>query len=158
MMNRGCLAASVGIAALLAVAATAFADSDAETIAAGNKAPYGAYLTADDGHAVYMFTGDHDNGTSACQDACAKAWPPVTTGAAPVAGPGIQAGLLGTLKRGDAMQVTYDGKPLYYFVGDKSAGTTAGENITHFGGSWYLVSPGGKGIGPTGAAEGNGSW
>ncbi len=157
MMNKGALAASVGIAVLLAVAATAFADSDAETIGTGNKTPYGAYLTADEGHALYVFTADH-GGMSACQDACTKVWPPVMTGAAPVAGPGIQANLLGTIKRGDSMQVTYAGMPLYYFVGDKGPGTIAGEDITHFGGSWYLVSPGGKEIEPTAATRSTGSW
>lgn len=146
-MKKGIIGACIAAAMLLAAAPVVLADSDAETIAAGNKAPYGAYLTADEGHAVYMFTADH-NGMSACDGACAKAWPPVTTEGAPIAGPGIEAKLLGTIARGSATQVTYAGMPLYYFVGDKGAGTTAGEDITHFGGSWYLLSPSGAKIEP----------
>lgn len=143
MPKRVFVAAAIGVAACLTVGAAAYAES--ETVATMTKAPYGAYLTADEGHALYMFTADH-NGMSACEGACAKAWPPVMTSGKPEAGPGINASLLGTLKRGDGMQVTYDGMPLYYFVGDKGAGTTAGQDITHFGGSWYLVAPSGKKI------------
>lgn len=152
-LGIGALAAS---ALLLALAPTAFAEADSETIATADKAPYGTYLTADEGHALYMFTADHD-GASACAGACAKAWPPVMTEGAPVAGPGIQASLLGTIKRDGSMQVTYAGKPLYYFVGDKGAGTTAGEDIKHFGGAWYLVAPSGKEIDPDagGTSSGN---
>ncbi len=54
--------------------------------------------------------------------------------------------MLGVIPRkSGAKQVTYDGKPLYYFKGDSAAGSTAGEGIDHFGGEWYLLSPkGGK--------------
>ncbi len=155
-MSKGILvAAALGVAACFAVGAAAYAES--ETVAATTKAPYGAYLTADEGHAIYIFTADH-GGMSACDGACAKAWPPVMSTGKPVAGPGIEASLLGTLPRSGGMQVTYAGKPLYYFVGDKGPGTTAGEDITHFGGSWYLVSPSGQEIEPKKAAKSGGSW
>ncbi|MGH7156215.1 MAG: COG4315 family predicted lipoprotein, partial [Acetobacteraceae bacterium] len=83
---------------------------------------------------------------SACNDACATAWPPMMTSGAPIAGTGVMGGMLGTIQRTGGSQVTYDGKPLYYFVGDHSAGTVAGQGITHFGGSWYLVSPRGMAV------------
>jgi hypothetical protein len=62
----------------------------------------------------------------------------------------VEASALGTIANGSAQQVTYHGHPLYYFIRDKSAGSTAGEGITHFGGSWYVISPAGKGIQPNG--------
>ncbi|MGH7085421.1 MAG: hypothetical protein ACREFN_10585, partial [Acetobacteraceae bacterium] len=63
-MSKGILvAAALGVAACFAVGAAAYAES--ETVAATTKAPYGAYLTADEGHAIYMFTADH-GGMSAC--------------------------------------------------------------------------------------------
>ncbi|MGH7121726.1 MAG: COG4315 family predicted lipoprotein [Acetobacteraceae bacterium] len=161
MTKRKAVAAAIGAAVLLAVAPTAFAEADGETIATASKAPYGAYLTADQGRALYMFSADH-NGASACDGACAKAWPPVTTEAAPVAGAGIQARLLGTIARNGSMQVTYAGKPLYYFVGDISSatgrpGSTAGEDVKHFGGAWYLLAPSGEEIDPDAVTKSNGN-
>ena len=155
MQNRTALTASLAFVALLGATAAALAGP--EKLMTQSMAPYGTYLADDDGHAVYMFTADH-NGMSACQADCAKAWPPMMTSGAPLAGTGVNASLLGTIPRDGGMQVTYAGKPLYYFVGDKAAGSTAGEGITHFGGSWYLVSPSGKEVEKTAAKQGNGSW
>ncbi len=101
------------------------------------------------GRTVYMFTGDMQ-GMSMCSGPCTKPWPAVLTTGAPTAGSRVQASALGTITNGSAQQVTYDGHPLYCFIRDKSAGSTAGEGINHFGGSWYVVSPAGKGIQPDG--------
>lgn len=143
MAAKFALAASLSLAALLAASAAAFAAP--EKIVTRDSSTYGTYLTSETGHAVYLFTADSKD-KSACEGSCAKAWPPVMTSGAPVAGPGVDASMLGTISRDGSMQVTYDGKPLYYFIRDKTAGTTAGEGINHFGGSWYLVAPNGKGI------------
>jgi hypothetical protein len=40
-------------------------------------------------------------------------------------------------------QVTYNGKPLYYYEKDSSPGDTKGEGAKQYGAEWYLVSPGG---------------
>jgi len=62
-----------------------------------------------------------------------------------VAEAGVDAGMLGTIKRADGTtQVTYNGMPLYYYAQDKKAGSTMGEELKQFGGKWYLVSPEGK--------------
>ncbi len=42
------------------------------------------------------------------------------------AGPGVKAAKLGTVKRNGVVQVTYGGKPLYFFVGDTAAGPGEG--------------------------------
>ena len=44
------------------------------------------------------------------------------------------------------MQVTYNGHPLYYFVGDTKPGDTTGEGINAFGGGWDVLSPSGMKI------------
>jgi predicted lipoprotein with Yx(FWY)xxD motif len=55
------------------------------------------------------------------------------------AGPGV-TGKIGTIKRTDgSTQATYDGHPLYTYVGDKSPGQDGGNNITLNGGLWKDV-------------------
>lgn len=128
------------------------------TLRTASKAPFGSYLADANGRAVYLFTADQ-GGVSHCYDACAKAWPPVLASGKPMAGSGIAAGMLGTHPRRDGtQQVTYHGMPLYYFVGDKAAGSTAGQDIDHFGGSWYLVSPQGSEIEASAAKKTGSSW
>ncbi|MGH7119705.1 MAG: COG4315 family predicted lipoprotein [Acetobacteraceae bacterium] len=135
------VAVSLTLGALLAASAAAPA-AEPEKLVTQHSASFGTYLSDDDGHAAYLFTAD-SKGKSVCEGACAKAWPPMMTSGAPVAGPGVDAKLLGTIPRGGGMQVTYDGMPLYYYVGDNGAGSTAGEGIKHFGGEWYLLAPNG---------------
>ena len=54
---------------------------------------------------------------------------------------------LGTITRSDGTkQVTYDGHPLYYFVGDSGPGTAAGQGSDNFGAKWWLVSPAGSDV------------
>ncbi len=54
---------------------------------------------------------------------------------------------LGTITRSDGTkQVTYDGHPLYYFVGDSAAGQTNGQGSDNFGAKWWLVAPSGAEI------------
>jgi predicted lipoprotein with Yx(FWY)xxD motif len=54
---------------------------------------------------------------------------------------------LGTITRSDGTkQVTYDGHPLYYFVGDKGAGQASGQGSDGFGAKWWLVSPAGADV------------
>jgi predicted lipoprotein with Yx(FWY)xxD motif len=100
----------------------------------------GMALVDEDGKTLYLWEADK-NGTSTCSGACAAAWPPVTTSGAPVAGSGVDKALLGTVKRADGTeQVTYNGHPLYYYVGDTAAGLAKGQGSKDFGASWYVLS------------------
>jgi predicted lipoprotein with Yx(FWY)xxD motif len=57
------------------------------------------------------------------------------------------AGKLGTTMRSDGKtEVTYNGHPLYYYVGDKKPGDMTGQGLNAFGALWYVLSPGGKAI------------
>ncbi len=59
-------------------------------------------------------------------------------GAAATAATGV-SGTIGTVTRDDGTtQVTYNGKPVYYFAGDQSAGQTNGQGI---GGVWSVATP-----------------
>ena len=66
---------------------------------------------------MYLWVKDTGD-MSACTGACAGAWPPVTTTGTATASGSAKASDLGTITRSDGTkQVTYDGHPLYYFVG-----------------------------------------
>jgi Secreted repeat of unknown function len=43
----------------------------------------------------------------------------------------------------ESEQATYNGHPLYYFVGDSAAGQTNGQGSDNFGAKWWLVAPSG---------------
>jgi predicted lipoprotein with Yx(FWY)xxD motif len=111
-----------------------------------NSSKLGRILVDAKGRTLYLFEKDK-GATSSCYGACAGGWPPYTTPAAPQAGGGATASLLGTTTRTDGTtQVTYKGHPLYYFVGDKSAGEVTGEGVDAFGAKWYVLAPSGNKI------------
>ena len=96
------------------------------------------------GRALYAFTSD-PRGRSTCNGACAAAWPPYVVRGKLHAGSGTRASLLGTTRRTDGTrQVTYAGKPLYYYVGDRRPGEVRCQNVIGFGGLWLVVRPTGR--------------
>ena len=104
--------------------------------------PFGRVLFDGSDRALYAFTRD-PRGRSACYGACATAWPPYIVTGTLRAGPGTQRSLLGTTRRRDGkQQLTYAGKPLYYYVGDP-VGQIRCQNVREFGGLWLVVEPGG---------------
>jgi predicted lipoprotein with Yx(FWY)xxD motif len=97
-------------------------------------------LTNGGGYTLYWFAPDTPS-KSTCYGTCAAYWPPVT--GRPIAGPGV-TGKLGTIRRtGGATQVTYDGHPLYTYVGDSAPGQSTGNNINLNGGFWYEMTASG---------------
>jgi predicted lipoprotein with Yx(FWY)xxD motif len=103
-------------------------------------------LVGSNGHTLYLFQADK-KGTSACSGACAAAWPPVTVTGTPRAGSGVSQALLGTIKRPDGtVQLTYNGRPLYYFTADTAARTAHVQGIKAFGAEWYVISASGSKI------------
>ena len=106
----------------------------------------GTFLVDAKGRALYLWNADHGS-MSTCSGACAQAWPPLTTKAAPKAGGKAKASLLGTTTRSDgSREVTYAGHPLYYFEGDTMAGQTTGQGSNGFGAPWWVVTPAGKAL------------
>ncbi len=105
-----------------------------------------AFLTNGSGRTVYLWAKDGMN-MSDCSGACAAAWPPVPATGKLTATGGVKASDLGTITRSDGTkQVTYDGQPLYYFVGDSGPDQTAGQGSDAFGAKWWLVAPSGAKI------------
>jgi predicted lipoprotein with Yx(FWY)xxD motif len=98
-----------------------------------------------DGHGFVLYAFTKDRGRSACSGACAKAWPPYVVSGGVRAGAGVKSSLLGTVRRtGGSRQVTYAGRPLYYYVGDRRPGQILCQNVSEFGGLWLILRPTGK--------------
>jgi predicted lipoprotein with Yx(FWY)xxD motif len=103
----------------------------------------GTFLTGVDGLTIYYFSVDTVPGVSACEGDCLVAWPPVTVpeGGTVAAGEGV-TGVLGLITATDgSTQVTYDGRPLYYWQGDTEAGMTTGQGV---GDVWWVATVDGQ--------------
>jgi predicted lipoprotein with Yx(FWY)xxD motif len=121
---------------LIAAVAVAAVGAAKPAVTVGDSS-YGRILFDGRGFALYAFTAD-SRGHSNCTGACAKAWPPYVVKSAP------HGRLLGTTRRRDgSLQVTYTGRPLYYYVGDRRPGQILCQNVVEFGGRWLVVRPGG---------------
>jgi predicted lipoprotein with Yx(FWY)xxD motif len=126
--------------------AAAGGSSSGSSVITTASASGGTFLTDGSGRAVYLWSKD-SGGMSACTGACASAWPPVTSSATVTAHGSAKASDLGTITRSDGTkQVTYDGHPLYYYVGDSGPGTSSGQGSDQFGAKWWLVAPTGSDV------------
>ena len=109
----------------------------------------GTVLVTNKGFALYMFAPDAARHVT-CTGDCATAWPPllVHAGETAAAGPGVRTGLLGTAPNpGGGRVVTYDGWPLYTYLGDAAPGPAAGQGADDDGGYWYVMRPSGQIVG-----------
>jgi predicted lipoprotein with Yx(FWY)xxD motif len=126
----------LGVAVANAGGQPAAAASGAQVILKTTKIGGVTVLTNANGLTLYWFAPDTP-AASKCTGSCAAYWPPVT--GSPKAGPGV-TGTLGTIKRpGGSLQATYDGHPLYTYVGDSGPGQAHGNNLNLNGGLWYEV-------------------
>jgi predicted lipoprotein with Yx(FWY)xxD motif len=143
MSSRTTLAAAlIAVAALVAACSGAATPPPAAaTVMTATVGSQGTLVVAgSNGMTVYTFTKDvADSGASACTGGCITKWPALTVpaGSTPTAGSGV-TGKLATITRSDggALQVTYNGLPLYFFSGDKAAGDSSGIYT-----GWAAVKP-----------------
>jgi predicted lipoprotein with Yx(FWY)xxD motif len=132
------------------------AGGGSSTIGVSNVGGLGSILVDSTGRTVYLF-GKDSGPKSTCSGACAQEWPPVTTTGKPTAGKGVSASMVGTSKRSDGKtQVTYNGHPLYLFVGDAKPGDAGGQNVDAFGATWHVVSPAGQKVEGKATSSGGG--
>ncbi len=105
-----------------------------------STAKLGTYLIAYNGMTLYRYTKDTAK-VSNCTGQCAVNWPPYVVPSIDALS-NIQAGVngkVGSINRADgSIQVTYNGSPLYFYVGDKNSGDTTGQNV---GGVWFVLKP-----------------
>jgi len=116
----------------------------------GDVPGLGPVLVDGQGLTLYLYASDKQGSPSRCSGICAVQWPPLVLPsgvAAPVAGPGLKAGLLGTAPRTDGTtQITYNGWPLYLWPPDRTPGTATGQGLTNAGGLWWVVDPAGSAV------------
>jgi predicted lipoprotein with Yx(FWY)xxD motif len=138
----------VGCVSQAPAAETETAEPGAQAAAKGAKlrlvkSEYGVVVMNGRGRALYLFTRD-SGGASACEGDCAVAWPPYLTKGKPVAGKGVDARKLKTLRRPDGTrQLVYAGHPLYFYEHD-TPGNILCQDVFEFGGRWLLVKGSGK--------------
>jgi predicted lipoprotein with Yx(FWY)xxD motif len=122
--------------------ATAAAISE-PTISVVPDPKLGDILVGDNGMTLYIFKQDGQD-KSNCDAACLAKWPPLLTGGNPTLGQGVDASKVGSAILADGTTIiTYDHRPLYYWVKDTKPGDTTGQGV---GGVWYVISPTGKEI------------
>jgi predicted lipoprotein with Yx(FWY)xxD motif len=174
------LALSIGFGApAIGVGSTAIAASTAScadaltsaptgpaTVSATTRGTFGKVLVVGSGAykgcSLYLLTTDRLHALAGAPFACSDGpnaigqpcdtvlWPALLTKGAPLAGPGVDPALLGTVTRTDlpglpaTKQVTYGGWPLYRFFLDETRGETDGADlfdpVTSPTGIWYLVN------------------
>jgi predicted lipoprotein with Yx(FWY)xxD motif len=110
-------------------------------------------LTSSKGFTLYSFAPDTST-KSNCNGTCAQNWPPVT---GPVTAAGV-TGTFGTIKRSDgSVQATFDGHPLYTFVGDTAPGQNKGNGLNVAGGLWHEITTSGSAGSSSSGSGGGGS-
>jgi predicted lipoprotein with Yx(FWY)xxD motif len=102
-----------------------------------NARGYVLFMSPRDGHAI-----------ARCEQTstCLTDWPLVTTTGRPVAGPGIDPKLLGTIPyKGRLREVTYAGWPLHtYRFSYAAQSSVINIGVKQFGGPWYAVAASGR--------------
>jgi predicted lipoprotein with Yx(FWY)xxD motif len=118
----------------------------APTLYAVQTGPLGIILTDGSGHLLYRSDADRaDPPTSACVDACAETWVPVTaTPDQELDLAGVKEDLVGRLD--GSTQLTLAGWPLYRHRDDNGSLSTAGQNGAE--GKWFVVTPKGEKASP----------
>jgi predicted lipoprotein with Yx(FWY)xxD motif len=121
------------------------AASPAWQVRSGEVRGLGAIVTDGRGFTLYIYVPDRQ-GPSVCTGVCATQWPPLVLPRGvlrPVAGPGVNPALLGTIRRsGGVLQVTYNRWPLYLWQGDFAPGQATGQ--AEGMGAWYTMSVSGS--------------
>ena len=116
-------------------ATTNTTDTIIHTTSATIKGKTVTLLTNAQGMTLYYFLPDTAT-TSACTGGCASYWPPYLATSTPQSNSSLP-GKLTLLKGANGQQVTYNGHPLYTYIGDKGPGQTNGEGVSN---KWFVAT------------------
>lgn len=150
MSNAGTVAAGPSHARIQeAASATAATSSDDEAgprpaplVVASAPASFGSRMVDGRGVTLYVFSLDTPR-ISRCAGACTREWLPVrSSGGKAQSEAGMRAANVGSMQRPDGSdQITFNGRPLYFYSGDKKSGDSAGHGRRAYGGQWSAVPP-----------------
>jgi len=134
------LIAGLSVAALLLLAFTVAGGGGAKSASAASLriVTIGSVSVLANGQSftVYWFAADTAT-RSECNGLCTAYWPPVK---GPLTAEPCPTGMLGTITRSDGgTQATYDGHPLYTYVGDSVPGQARGGAPRMNGGPWREI-------------------
>ncbi len=103
-----------------------------EYVTTQNNPELGTYLTNLNGQSLYTFMHDEPIvGISACEGDCAAIWPPYLVDDPDITLQEGFAGELSTIVRSDgAIQLTYNGWPLYTYAADLALGDVNGHGAS----------------------------
>jgi len=133
-----------GLLALAVVPAIAAAASAQTATVAKAQAPdMVPFLVNGDGKTLYVVKSE--NGKSSCDAKCMESLEPLLTKDRPL-GQMVLPGLLGTVDKNGAKQVTYRGQPLFTFKQDAKAGDFKGQGYQN---AVYVMSAMGEAEVPT---------
>jgi predicted lipoprotein with Yx(FWY)xxD motif len=140
--RAGWLAATVAAGSLAAGCGSGPGSSVPQYVVLAHAIPgLGEVITDGKGYTLYMYAPDH-RGPSQCTGFCAQQWPPLVLPRGvtrPRAGSGVRTALLGTVRRANGeLQETYNGWPLYLWIGDGRPGEATGQADDM--GLWYVLS------------------
>jgi predicted lipoprotein with Yx(FWY)xxD motif len=106
----------------------------------------GKTLVDANGRTLYLFAGDRPN-LSRLSGAGLSVWPRFVATGPVKASSGALAPKISTITSPSGVrQVTYNGHPLYYYVGDSTPGSTRGQGLNQFGALWYVLGPAGNAV------------
>jgi predicted lipoprotein with Yx(FWY)xxD motif len=144
---------AVGGISLAVIASSEAGAATGVTVSTTKNAKVGTILVS--GKTLYTLKPS----STACTAACLKIWPALVlpTGVTKAkAGSGVTASKLGTVKHNGVVQVTYGGKPLYFFAGDTAGGQVNGV-VTDTWGKWTAVVTKKSGSSSSSSNSGSGS-
>ena len=141
-----------GLALAPSIAAAAANPITVSEVSTAKNSKLGTILVS--GNTLYALKS-----TKPCTGKCLKVWLPAELASgvtAATSGPGVDAAKLGTVTAADGnLQVTYSGKPLFWFTKDKGSGQVHG-NVTDKWGKWYVVQIGKSSSGTKNTNSGTG--
>lgn len=141
---------AAGVAALI-VAVSSGSAKVRPAVSAGSaisvkQTSLGKTLVDANGRTLYLFEADTPNHSN-LSSAGFAVWPAFTSTGKPRAEGGTNAAHISTIPGPNGQrQVTYFGRPLYYYVGDQKPGATTGQGLNEFGALWYVLSSRGAAI------------